>query len=189
MIIENWFPQHIAHVLNPNHSKIEKKLSSYCLEMRDKDKVSNQEHWIGKTYNRNIMGVKKFDELNKWIEKQVNEYIFKNNIKHGNINGEKDLWFNIYNKGDFQEFHHHASFISCIYFLKSDENDAKVFFKSPIDDMIRVEYHVNNNPTGTVGFAPKPGMLIIFRSYLKHCVEQKVTDGYRISLAYNYNKG
>ena len=189
MILENWFPQNIAYVFNPNHNKIEDELSNYCLEIKEKDNELHQKNWVSKTYNKSILGVHKFYELNKWVEQQVNQYIMINGIINGNINGTKDSWFNIYNKGDFQEYHCHASFISCIYFLKSNENDAKVIFKSPVDDMINVEYDNDNNPTGTVKFKPNPGKLIIFRSYLNHCVEQKITDGYRISLAYNYNKG
>ena len=187
MIIEHWFPQNIGHVFNPNHNEIEEQLSNYCLDVKDTDKMA-QKNWVSNTYNRDLAGVEIFNKLNEWVEQEVEAYIKNLNIKDGNINGKKEMWFNIYNKGDFQEYHHHASFISCIYFLKSDENDAKVIFKSPIDDIINVEYGNLNNPTGTVKFKPNPGKLIIFRSYLNHCVEQKNTDGHRISIAYNYNK-
>ena len=65
---------------------------------------------------------------------------------------------------------------------------VKDYVNRAIDDIINVEYGNLNNPTGTVKFKPNPGKLIIFRSYLNHCVEQKNTDGHRISIAYNYNK-
>ena len=40
----------------------------------------------------------------------------------------------------------------------------------------------------TVFYTPQPGMILIFRSYLEHCVEKHDSDSERITLSYNFRK-
>ena len=37
-----------------------------------------------------------------------------------------------------------------------------------------------------IHFEPVPGLLLIFRSYLEHCVEKQKSKEKRITLAYNF---
>ena len=199
MIIENWWPQHIAYCFNPNHSLIENELTNHCLKIRDSVDEVGQDNWISNTYNSpiDIYSDKKFFELNVWVEEQVKLYIKKLKMFTFNdkteklieLNNNKGGWFNIYEKNSFQEYHSHNSLISCIYYLKSNTNDAKTWFESPVNDQLFIEYPKDNNsPNGTVFHSPKAGKLLIFRGYVRHCVEQKQTDDLRITLAYNFNR-
>jgi len=189
MILEQWFPSRIGFAFNPDHKEMEEELTNYCLQKREMDTNLDQTNWVGKVYNKTIVGVSKFDRINAWVEKQVDLYI----QQHGMLNVSatdchKTGWFNVYDKGDFQEYHYHPSFISCIYFLNSNSNDSKVIFKSPIDDVLDITYmDTTYSPSGTITYDSDPGKLLIFRSHLNHCVEQKQTDDLRITLAYNFN--
>ena len=101
-----------------------------------------------------------------------------------------DAWCVRYQKGDYQEYHHHGgSMISVVYFLKVDENSAKIYFKQPFMDMIEPRYKQFRDDTfQTVFYTPQPGMILIFRSFLEHCVEKHDNDSERITLSYNFRK-
>ena len=81
---------------------------------------------------------KKFQNLNQWVDNQVQQYIDFLGIKlkgERYIPLEKDGWFNIYEKGDYQEYHSHPCIISAIYYLSSDRAmTAKTYFKSPTQE-------------------------------------------------------
>jgi uncharacterized protein (TIGR02466 family) len=170
-----------------------KELSDYCLNIADEKKNDVATGWISSsTFNTldllNVVEEDKFKNINEWVLKKVNA--------HGKLIGYPELkavsgWFNVYNKYDFQEFHTHSMHhLSCIYFLKSDaEKDAKVFFTSPIYDVANKPQSNENNPMtwDKVLFKPAQGTLIIFPSWVRHCVERQENNGPRISLAYNFD--
>tara|TARA_R100001015_G_C4618838_1_gene175410 strand:- start:300 stop:887 length:588 start_codon:yes stop_codon:yes gene_type:complete len=101
----------------------------------------------------------------------------------------KESWFNIYNKGDYQEYHHHADCtFSAVFFLKSKIDSAKIHFESPLEpDMLPVKDIQDDTELTfkTCRFPPVENSLIIFRSYLKHMVEKETTDNERITIAVN----
>ena len=186
LIIENWFPISIGYVFNPNHREIESSLVSRCLDIKGVVS-SGGDGWSSDVYNtegkHDVWADEKFDELNKWIMLQVNSYKDSSitspetNFELSKIEG----WMNIYQNGDYQEYHNHiGSFISCIYFLKADENASYVRFKAP--------YYDTHNVSDNISFyKPDPGKLLIFRSYIPHSVCKHTDDNLRISVAYNFS--
>ena len=192
MIIENFFPINIGYVFNPNHSKIEDRLVKHCYGLKKKIPPGG-DNWIARTYNTSrgkydIYKDSKFKDLNAWIDEQVDKYISQLSLRctrqgaHG--------WLNVYKKHDFQEYHNHVGYIiSCVYFLKSDSKASSLFFKSPVQETsdIGSDLLVKHQPNGVVVYQPDAGKLIIFRSYLEHCVGQHLGTKDRITLAYNYN--
>ena len=189
--IENWFPVNRGYVYNSNHNNIEQKLTDYCLKLKNKTK-SGGETWLSKTvYNTsgtlNLIEDQNFKDLNNWVKKMILEYIEKLKMSYKSYN-EFEGWFNVYKKGDYQEWHDHTgSVISCIYFLKSNKDDCRVFFKPRFYDTHNVTYNIDFKPSGFVSYESEPGKLLIFRSYLQHYVEQKKNNEDRITLAYNFN--
>ena len=91
-------------------------------------------------------------------------------------------------KKDFQEFHTHpGSTLSGILVLKANpKTDARTIFESDglenVDDLRCQVLHK------LVHYPPTPGRLILFRSSLRHSVEQSNSDTDRISLAYNFGR-
>ena len=73
---------------------------------------------------------KDFEPITKFIQEQVKVYCRYVGINIGSVQIKPFLpWFNIYRKGDFQEFHHHSNTVlSAVYFLYGNENKgAKLF--------------------------------------------------------------
>lgn len=190
--IQKVFPTLIATTINPNHSLIEEKLIKECFKIK-KNIVSGGEDWVSnKTYNtlgkHNIFFDKKFNQLNTFVLDSVNNFCDNLDINKKHISVEPDSWFNIYNEGDYQEYHRHPqSIISVVYFLKSNKDSAKIYFKSPVVDMMPPIYNKYTFDTfERIHFEPVPGLLLIFRSYLEHCVEKQKSKEKRITLAYNF---
>jgi uncharacterized protein (TIGR02466 family) len=190
MFLEYWHPTIISYSDNLFHNEIEKTLLDYCLELQEK-KEKGGYNWISKSlYNTHhtydISKDEKFKLLNDWILNEANEYCKK--IESEDTLNFQNGWFNIYKKNDFQEFHTHpGSSISGIYFLKSDAiNDARTIFETyTTENFLDLKAPSNDR---LVYYKPKPGRLLLFKSTLRHCVEQQKSDNMRITLAYNFLK-
>jgi len=190
--IQKFFPTLIATAVNPNHSLIEETLIKECFNIQE-NTLSGGQDWVSnETYNtlgkHNIFFNKKFNQLNTFVLNSINHFCDNLNINKKHIPVEPDSWFNIYSEGDYQEYHRHPqSIISAVYFLKSDKDCAKIHFKSPVIDMMPPIYNKHTVDTfEKIHFQPVPGLLLIFRSYLEHCVEKQKSKEKRITLAYNF---
>ena len=101
--------------------------------------------------------IKKFETLNKWIVKSVEEYLIKTtmNITLNLVDG----WLNIYNKNNYQELHRHNTYVmSCIFYLQAPNNFAQTMFYSPYSEMVINEAIYKNqkfDPSGRINFKPK----------------------------------
>ena len=107
-----------------------------------------------------------------------------------------EYWFNVYEKGDFQEMHNHRCLpmlkngkrydqtFSMVYILNSEEEDNSIIFKLtgttiPYVPMLQeCEFD-----TGSVKEI-KEGTLLIFSNQLEHCVRPIKKSG-RITIAFN----
>ena len=190
--IHSWFPSAIGIIDNENNDKIKNYLVKHCIYLSNKKERGGKDWVANSTYNTlntyNIINDDKFNLLNKWVLEKINNYKNKLNILN-NLKMEGG-WFNIYKKNDYQEFHDHGEHsLSAVYFLKSNpKKDAKLIFKNPIPNSYNMpEYNFINFSQKAI-YEPVPGRLIIFPSYLEHCVEQQKTNNIRISIAYNFNK-
>jgi len=126
--------------------------------------------------------------------REINEiYDFKINTKRSIL---KEYWFNIYNKGDFQEFHEHMeddiyindkiynSTFSGIYIINDESCKNKICFMDQLN--LNVPY---NSPKKTYSFQfensdYKEGSVLIFPSSLYHYVKP-VENNNRITIAFN----
>lgn len=194
-MIDRFFPTLIGFYDNPNHKVLEKNAINRCFEL-EKITQKGGDNWLSKsTYNTigtyNIWEDEKFKGINEFVEESIQQYLKDTKIKEESLNKTPcDAWFNIYKKGDYQEYHHHGdSLISAVYFLKGTNKSAKIHFKSPIHDMIAPHYEeYTPDNYQRVFYEPRPGLLLVFRSYLEHSVEKQMNDEHRISLAYNFTK-
>jgi uncharacterized protein (TIGR02466 family) len=202
--VNPYFSTFIGQSINPNHKQIEEKMVNRCYELQKivekggKGWISDETYNTDKTYSVDKDNI--FSEVTDYIQKNVYDYMTQTGLDERWIKKEPyDAWFNIYKQHNFQEFHNHSGcVISTIYFVKCDNTSAKVIFKNPYSDMMNVPSSLNIVPDDkkrmielsghTINFQPIPGMLLIFRSHLEHCVEQQKSNTERISLAYNFIK-
>jgi len=192
-MIERFFPTLIGYYDNPHHDLFEKDLINRCFEL-ERNTQKGGDGWLSDTtYNTQgtleIWNDKKFKGINEFILEKITEYNNEIGLLNDCVNQTpRDSWFNIYRKGDFQEYHAHGnSIISAIYFIKADDKSAKLYFKSPFQDQLAPEYKGRNADTWErIFYNAVPGRLLVFRSYLEHCVEMQKDKELRITSAYNF---
>jgi uncharacterized protein (TIGR02466 family) len=149
------------------------------------------ENWKSNVYNTlgtfDLSGDKYFKILLDKIEEKVFEFT----KSHGSSYKYKikESWINIYKNKDYQEYHcHPESTFSCVYFLKSSVKCAKIVFENPTEpDMLPIKdmKQYNDLSFKTYSFYPVQNSLLIFRSYMRHMVEQQTIDFERMSVAVN----
>ena len=99
-----------------------------------------------------------------------------------------DCWVNIYGRGHSQESHIHANnVLSGVYYVATPSGASPIMFHSPDSDvMLSPTFsEINDYNNGAVGFEPKAGTMVMFRSHVKHSVKTSKIDGERISIAFN----
>tara|TARA_B100001094_G_C18054387_1_gene731714 strand:+ start:489 stop:1094 length:606 start_codon:yes stop_codon:yes gene_type:complete len=188
-----WFPEVIATYFNVNHADYETDIVKKCYDIKNNNKENGGKEWVSNVYNTwgvtDVSIDKTFKSITEFTQKCVEEYVDQlgMNLK-GKIYNPKlaESWFNTYDKGDFQEYHLHESIISTIYFVSCDKNDSRTIFKSNRYEAYPITYETDYRPSGRVSYDAVPGKLLVFRSHLEHCVEQKTTDNPRITIASNF---
>jgi len=106
----------------------------------------------------------------------------------------QNIWFNVYTDGEYQECHDHIgtllrpSHFSFIHFLSFDKDNHKPpEFRDPLGQIRNLSLELDRNRCGEV-YVPdvKEGDLLMFPSYLQHCVPAwKKTDYPRITISFN----
>lgn len=188
-----WFPEVIATYFNVNHADYETDIVKKCYDIKNNNKEKGGKEWVSSVYNTwgvtDVSTDETFKSITEFTQKCVEEYVDQlgMNLK-GKIYNPKlsESWFNTYDKGDFQEYHLHESIISTIYFVSCDKNDSRTVFKSNRYEAYPITYGTDYRPSGRVFYHAVPGKLLVFRSHLEHCVEQKTTDNPRITIASNF---
>ena len=186
MIIDEWFCTPIGQFKNEKDFN----LTEHCLKIKEEHE-SGGTKWIHSPYNTltgyDIWSDSKFNELHNWIAKCVNKF-----SKECGYSPVKPYtgWFNVYEKGDSQEFHNHrGSQFSCVYYLEVKDNDSKIYFnRSPFP---MIEYKIlepGRLNYDQMWYQPINGLLLVFKSDTIHMVEKKVIDDIRISLSYNFKE-
>ena len=104
------------------------------------------------------------------------------------------IWYNVYTDGEYQEVHDHLgslfepSHFSFIHFLSFDRgNHNPPEFRDPLSQLRTTSLELERNNCGEV-YVPdiKEGDLIMFPSYLQHCVPPgKKTEYPRITISFN----
>jgi uncharacterized protein (TIGR02466 family) len=101
-----------------------------------------------------------------------------------------NFWLNVNKKGHFNRHHSHpSSFLSASYYVKAPQDCGQIIFEHPFPFM---DYWWNTYTAAntyashlTVSYRPKPGLLVIFPSWLLHRVEANASEELRISVSFN----
>jgi len=100
------------------------------------------------------------------------------------------MWFNVNPKSGFNIPHVHGGIVSGVYYVASKENSGNIVFKNPASNIV---YHCeadfvnsyNEVNSSSWCFSPKPGLLLLFPSWLEHYVHPNLNDEDRISISFN----
>ncbi len=192
-MIESVFPTSVGVEWFEDHHKYEEYLTKRCFELEKEISIGTP--WLqNNTYNTmgsyDISKDYDFDPITDFVNDKVKKYCEALGWSLNSLNpSPRYPWFNIYRKGDYQDYHYHSNTLfSAVYFLSANPTiGAKLFIKSPITDCLApaIAKHQWDNDD-RVFYAPDPGKLIIMRGYVEHAVEQHGDDQPRISLVYNY---
>lgn len=148
--------------------------------------------WEGGTYTThstfNLLEDATFEPLFIAVQEHINAFTKEHNSEHQHICNS--AWANVNKPGTYQEYHTHPSSVfSCVYYPSVPEGSGNIVFESPhVPDMFPVAgiTQMNDLTFERIHIAPKVGTLLIFRSYVRHCVQQGTNKEPRISIALNY---
>jgi uncharacterized protein (TIGR02466 family) len=189
-MIKTWFPVSIylkENIVSDNENLIFLKEIN---KIKKKFKKGG-ENWNTPVYNTmstcDLRTNKVLNKLCVIIEEHTN--LFATQLKSEHNYKISESWFNYYNKGDYQEYHHHAnSIFSAVYFFTNPEKSGHLIFENPIEpDMFPLKNVTQLNDLNYLScrYNPTPKSLIIFRSNIRHMVNKCNNNTPRITAAFN----
>ena len=141
----------------------------------------------------------RFKPLINFVEENAN--IYAKAHKYPDYYKIYESWAIDYPPKTNQPFHaHDGSIITCLFYLDVDENDTGTIFKSPyyvdnqnplnVNIYSAVEDSIYNEFTfKTIQYKPKPGRLLVWRSFVEHATHPKEDNGKkRIILSFNLQR-
>jgi uncharacterized protein (TIGR02466 family) len=149
--------------------------------------ISNRGGWQSPPYNRGQ--ISEFDPLFDLVYEHVSEAYEQFGIKKKPKDG--GFWVNINKKYDYNISHNHPSaFFAAVVYLKSPNKSGDFVMERPdaLDDFLRVDERTPNSYC-TWRIPTDENKLLIFPAYVRHYVEQNLTDEQddeRISIAFNF---
>jgi len=152
---------------------------------------SGGDKWSCNTLNSygtfDLRSDKTFEKINGIVTEKVNEFanFYKSNYRYEIT----ESWYNVALEGSFQEGHvHPRSVFSGVYYVSVPPGSGKFQLYSPQDEMFPPYNITENNQYNSLAFkvTPKPGLLIIFKSSLRHMVELGSNKEPRVSLSFNF---
>ena len=133
-----------------------------------------------------------FATLEKAIAKQVGGFARELQFDMGGRRLRLDsLWINVMEKGAIHAAHIHPhSVISGTYYVTVPPKSGAIRFEDPRLPMLMAAPPKKKNARpenrSFVDVTPKPGMLLLWESWLRHGVEPNAARGRRISVSFNY---
>jgi uncharacterized protein (TIGR02466 family) len=97
-------------------------------------------------------------------------------------------WLNAYRRGHSQERHTHINYVfSGIYYLKAPPGASKLIVHAPTCDTMMVPMYLERTTLNTpyMEIEPQEGLMLMFKSNLRHSVKASDIDDERISIAMN----
>jgi uncharacterized protein (TIGR02466 family) len=136
-----------------------------------------------------------FDELEKKIARHVR--LFARELQFdlgGRRLGLDSLWINVMNRGAVHAAHIHPhSVISGTYYVSVPPKSGAIRFEDPRLAMMMAaplkKKSARSENRLFVDVEPKPGLLLLWESFLRHGVEANGATGKRISVSFNYGLG
>lgn len=193
MWVEHYFPSAIYQNEHEDPSSLD--LTSKILDWsRNSDGINKSN--VGGWHSTDDMHEREeFKEITEWIKGNV-ENVGRDICLREDMTLEYDnMWANVNNEGHYNKTHNHpCSDISGVYYVRVPKPEAKIWFHDPrtafkMNPIMRSEEsHKRPELWSDVHFTPKPGMLLLFPSWLDHSVDKNVTRENRISISFNFRQ-
>ena len=170
-----------------------KSIANYCLKLAKSTPgvhVSNEGGWHSNNLPLDHLDsalTPLFNEIQIRIQQLQIDLGLKESLTHT----VSDAWINVNNYRDFNNTHKHVgATFSGIYYVKTPENSGILEFTNPLTELSYVigdwmikEHNFFNSKTWKV--IPEEGNLLIWPSWLLHCVKPNLSNDTRISIAFN----
>jgi uncharacterized protein (TIGR02466 family) len=192
MLIENVFVSTVAvDMLEIDNEKIKK----FCYDLRQQQGETTHFSNYGGWHSKQLTGhIPVLNELFYNVKLRLNALHEFFNFR-GDLNLNIDnCWVNINGKGHANSPHTHRNWtFSGVYYVTGHPNCGSLVLEHPSQQF---PYHYTERPfketsiersLPLVYYQPEPGKLIIMPSWIKHYVLPNLTDGDRISIAFDVN--
>lgn len=189
-----FFPTVVRECQIANHEELTRKIMKGVKSVQKTEPNSLPATWSCDLYttigsSTMLVEHEDFQPLRKVIMQEANAFaseleldIVKHPLKF------TECWLNVYTEGHAQEIHHHANaVISGIYYPKAPPGSGDLLIHSPFMDLMLDPpmRKANGLNIKVMPITPKPGMMILFRSFTKHSVKPTRCKEERISIAFN----
>jgi uncharacterized protein (TIGR02466 family) len=182
---------------------VARDLEKTCLGVAAEDKAGHRwakEHGYGgytsyASLNDLTRRASIFEELERAIARQVHAFARELQFDLGGRKLKLDsLWINVMEKGAIHAPHIHPhSVISGTYYVTVPPKSGAIRFEDPRLAMLMAappnNKHARPENRSFVDVEPKPGMLLLWESWLRHGVETNRAAKPRISVSFNYGMG
>ncbi len=187
MIAEGFFPTLIyAEDVNLNTQQLANDIVAWSKE--DKGlKKTNKNGWHSQT---NMHELPQFKPLVDELFKMVNEVFKQEHLDREPLLG--NMWANINPPGGYNSPHIHPnSLFSGVYYVKAEPNSGKLVCNDPRPGIqivmpTRKQGELPKHLWREVHLDPQVNRILMFPSWLWHCVEPNESNDIRISVSFNF---
>ena len=168
------------------------ELVDHILSIQDREVGKGKDCWhsgIGSPKNSFGLELKdrEFDLILKRAHFHVGEYIKTLNANVNLNYMDKEWWWNVYYKHNYQEYHSHTPHLfSGVYYAKVPVGSSDIKFRHPIWNLGIPHINENQYNSDHAVFKCYDRSMIIFPSTLLHCVPSGENTEPRISFSFNY---
>jgi len=189
-----FFPTVIRESQIADHEELTEKIMKGIESVHKNEPNSLPATWSCDLYttigsSKMLVERKEFEPLKKVIMEEANAFASELELDTARHPLKfTECWLNVYAEGQAQEIHHHANaVISGIYYPKAPPGSGDLLIHSPFMDIMLEPptRKANGLNIKVMPITPKPGMMLLFRSYVKHSVKPTQCAEERISIAFN----
>ena len=174
-----------------NYQKVNNNMLNYITNLQKKDPngvlKSNFKGWHSKNFDMKDEEPKNFiEEIKISINTVINDMGWDLQTQEVKIS---NMWAIINRKGSLNQKHLHSnSDLSAAYYVSAEKNCGDIIFYDPRPATI-YKHPVAKKPNvlnaRINSISPKPGMLILFPSYLEHSVDPNMSEHERVVISFN----
>jgi uncharacterized protein (TIGR02466 family) len=185
------FETHIFVKDLPNFENENLKIKDRIYQMKKVDPVglarSNQLGWHS---NLDLLNYPELDEFKKHLDFTLAEIYTLYDYHPSFTFFIASCWGNINPPFAYNNTHTHPNCLwSGVYYIQVPKNSGKIYFVDPVKERIHLQGKFRDETSflasPSIWYEGIPGRLIIFPSYLQHCVKQNRSNEDRISLSFN----